>query len=307
MFQTVFSTLYQIIIPLSIPVICGAILKIFKDLDTKPLITIYLYVLSPAIILNTLTTAEISINEIYQTVTFSLLNIILLWAVAKSFGKIIKLPSSENAALTLVSTLTNSVNYGLPLVLLAFGEAGLEKASVYVVAQMIIVNTIGVYFTARSQFSITNAMKAIFSLPAIYAVLIAISLRLFDLQFPHSVKQGVSMVASAYSPIVLAILGAQMASVKINGLKREGQLAFLTGLFIRLIVSPFIALFCLYILNINGTLFLVLFILACMPVAVNAGILAERFSASSSIVSNCIVWTTLASFIILPILIVLIK
>lgn len=44
-----------------------------------------------------------------------------------------------------------------------------------------------------------------------------------------------------------------------------------------------------------------------MPVAVNAVILAEEFDASASIVSKCILWTTLGSFIVLPFLIELVR
>lgn len=93
-------------------------------------------------------------NDIYRTLAFSLLNLIFLWAIANIVGKLLKLDPSEVSGLTLISTFTNSVNYGLPLVLLAFGQLGLDKASVYVIGQMIIVNTIGVYFAARSQFSV---------------------------------------------------------------------------------------------------------------------------------------------------------
>jgi predicted permease len=44
-----------------------------------------------------------------------------------------------------------------------------------------------------------------------------------------------------------------------------------------------------------------------MPVAVNAVVLAEKFSASPKMVSKAIFWTTLASFVILPFLIVFVK
>lgn len=40
-----------------------------------------------------------------------------------------------------------------------------------------------------------------------------------------------------------------------------------------------------------------------MPVAVNAVVLAERFNASPMLLSKCILWTTLASFAILPVMI----
>lgn len=307
MIQDVLLTLYQVIVPLSLPVIVGALLGRFKNLDTKPLMTIYLYFLTPALILNTLATAEISFDDIYKTLSFSLLNLCFLWVIANILGKLLKIAPSEVSGLTLVSTFTNSVNYGLPLVLLAFGQIGLDKASVYVIGQMIIVNTVGVYFAARSQFSVKNAVKSVFSLPAIYAALLALVLRLFNLHMPVEVATGVAMVAGGYSPVVLTILGAQMVKVSSLPSERKERSTFWTGMIVRLVLAPLVACLGLTILHIDGILFSVLLILASMPVAVNAVVLAERFDASPALVSKCILWTTLASFIVLPLLIVLVK
>ncbi len=215
MIHSVLSTLVEVIVPLSIPVTAGALLGRYKNLDTKPLLTLYLYFLSPAIILDTLAKAEISLDDVYKTLAFALLNLLFLWIVAVLLGRILRLAPPEAAGLTLISTFTNSVNYGLPLVLLAFGQLGLDKASVYVIAQMVIVNTIGVYFAARSQFNVRSAVKSVFALPAIYAAILAFLLRALGLQLPHELATGVSMVAGAYSPVVLAILGAQMVKVRL--------------------------------------------------------------------------------------------
>ncbi|OXM82848.1 AEC family transporter [Paenibacillus rigui] len=307
MMQSVIATLLQVIVPLSIPVIVGALLARYKNLETKPLLTLYLYFLSPAIIFETLTTAQLSFDEVYKTFVFSLLNLVVLWAAANGLGRLLRLPATETAGLTLVSTFTNSVNYGLPLVLLAFGKLGLDKASVYVIAQMVIVNTVGVYFAARSQFSIRGAVKSVFSLPAIYAALTAMLLRALDMHFPAGVEKGIAMISQAYSPVVLAILGAQMASVKKSDFDRSIQTAFWSGMSVRLLLSPLLACLVLYVLQVQGTLFSVLLILASMPAAVNAGILAERFNASPHMVTKCILWTTLASFIVLPVLIAIVK
>ena len=214
-----------------------------------------------------------------------------------------KLSTPDLAGLTLVSTFTNSVNYGLPLVLLAFGQAGMDHATVYVVISMILMNTAGVYFAARSHFSITDAMKSVFKLPAIYAAIAAVVVQWVDFQVPEGIEKGISMVAASFSPLVLCILGAQMAIVKNDDLGKSHLKAYWSGLIIRLFLSPLIACLVLWILNIEGTQFLVLLILASMPVAVNAVVLADKFNASPNIVSRCILWTTLASFIVLPILI----
>ncbi|MFS0725629.1 AEC family transporter [Paenibacillus sp. 1P07SE] len=307
MVMTVYTTLLQVILPLMIPVLVGALLARYRQLDTKPLLVLYLYFLSPAILLDTLLTAEITLDDVYKTLGFSLLNLILLWALATGLGRMLRLPQQEQAGLTLVSTFTNSVNYGLPLVLLAFGQLGLDKASVYVIGQMVIVNTIGIYFAARSHFSVKKAVRSVFALPAIYAAIFAFAVRSTGLQLPSGLESGIAMAAAAYSPVVMVVLGVQMMNVSKVKLDPEVVKGFWAGMSARLLLSPFAALLALYILRIDGVLFSVLFILSCMPVAVNSVILAEQFKAAPTMVAKCILWSTLISFLLLPVLISLVQ
>ncbi|RUS47962.1 AEC family transporter [Cohnella sp. AR92] len=305
MLHSIVSTLLQVIVPLSIPVIVGALLRRFKNLDTKPLSVLYLYFLSPAILLETLTTATITTDDAVQTVVFCLINLVLLWLLAAALGKLLRLSASEKAGLTLISTLTNCVNYGLPLVLLAFGQLGLDKASLYVVVQIILTNTIGVFFAARSQFSIGDAVRSVFKLPSIYAAIFAFLLRAFDWTLPDGLQSGIALASGAYSPVVLAILGAQMISVgsEAKGKSSLESRTFWVGMAVRTAAAPLIAALVLWMLGIGGTTADVFFILASMPVAVNAVVLAERFDAAPKLLSRCILWTTLSSFVWLPILI----
>lgn len=304
-------TLYQVFLPISLPVIGGILLKRFRNLDSKPIATMSLYVLTPAIVFNTLLHADISLNDIGTTISFSLLSLVLLWAIAIGMSRILQLNKEEQAGLTLISTFTNCVNYGLPLVLLAFGQLGLDKASVYVIGQMIIVNTVGVFFAARSQFSVKQAGLAIFRLPAIYATLIAVILRVTDIALPTALDSGFVMLAAAYSPVALVVLGTQMisvgstsATVTANQTTQSSNRAFWAGLSIRLLVAPLLSWLLLTWLQVEGILFSVLLILTSMPTAVNAVILAGQFNAAPKLVSRCILWTTLASFILMPVLIV---
>lgn len=307
MIQSVATTLVGVILPLSIPVLCGAILSRWKNLETKHLLTIVLYVLSPGMIFHNLSTATITVDDVAKTGMFILLNIAMLWALAKVVSTSLKLPASETAGLTLIATLTNAVNYGLPLVYLAFGQSGMEKASIYVVMQMILVNTLGVYFAARSRFSAMAAVRSVFTLPAIYAAAAAIVLRATGVLVPAGIAKGIGMVAQAYSPMVLLILGAQMASVKTETLEVKANKALWSGITIRMLLSPLLATIILNLLGVDGLLRAVLIIEASMPVAVNSVILAEKFEAAPELVTRCILWTTLGSFIALPILLVLVK
>lgn len=309
MLHSFMLTLYHVFLPISLPVIAGILLKRFKNWDTKPLSTFSLYILSPALIFDTLLHAEITWTDVTSTLWFSIINLVALWLLAELLSRVFKLGASEKAGLTLVSTFTNCVNYGLPLVLLAFGQLGLDKASVYVIGQMIIVNTVGIFFAARSEFTVQKAILSVFRMPSIYAATIAILLRASDLHLPEALDGGISMIATGYAPVVLAILGAQMLRPRGS---REPWLpnvhrAFWTGLVVRLAAAPVISYLILRALQVEGTLFSVLLILSSMPTAVNAVILAEQFNASPQFVSRCILWTTVASMGILPIMIVMVS
>ena len=167
---------------------------------------------------------------------------------------------------------------------------------------MVIVNTVGVYFAARSHFTIKNAVKSVFSLPAIYAAILALLFRTFDLTLPSGIASGISIIADSYSPIVLAILGIQMTNVKTDKLERITQTAFWTGMGMRLLVAPMIALVVLKVLNIEGILHSVLLVLACMPVAVNGGILAQKFDVLRKLSRNVFFGQHLFLFFFYPLL-----
>jgi predicted permease len=307
MIGPILSTMFDVLVPLSLPVLAGFFLVRIKHIETKHILVMVLYFFTPVMVFHTLSTAEISPVEISQTLKFCALNLFFMWALAQIIGKFLKLGQSQLAGFTLVSVLTNAVNYGLPLVLLSFGALGLDKASVYVIIQILVTNTFGVYFAARSSFSLPKAVGSVFKLPAVYAAVAAVLVRGLGFSVPANIAKGFAMTAQAYSPLVLTVLGTQIAGVKNVRLVSDVQRAFIAGLFVRLALSPVMAFAALRILGIEGILFSVLLILASMPVSVNSVILAERFDASPELVSKCILWTTLASFIVLPVLIEFIR
>ncbi|OOC64351.1 AEC family transporter [Paenibacillus ihbetae] len=304
MISSFLTTLVGVFLPISLPVIGGALLKRFKGLETKALSALSLYVMSPALIFETLANASITSGEVNVTIIFCLLNVIVLWLLSSLAGKMLGLPQTERSGLALTTIFTNSVNYGLPLVLLAFGQAGLDKASVYVIVQIIIMNTLGVYLAARSHFSAAKAVKSVFTLPSVYAAMLAVLMRVTGFELPQGLDTGISMLSAAYAPLALVILGAQMVGVRDSDAALSvSRIGFWSGMGMRMLVAPLVAWGLLAALSIKGTLFAVILILSAMPAAVNAVILAEEYDAAPKLVSRCILWTTLASFILLPLLI----
>ena len=88
-----------------VAVIGGALLKRFKGIETKGLSALSLYVLSPALIFETLEKASITSNEVTVTVAFCLLNVIALWALSALAGKMLGLSQTEKSGLALTTIL----------------------------------------------------------------------------------------------------------------------------------------------------------------------------------------------------------
>jgi len=303
MIKAVFYTLGQVIVPIAIPVMAGWLLRKKFGLDTGPLMTITLYVLVPALVFDALMKAELNPGMIGSTLAFCTLNILLMWLIAYLWSRLLRLSAPDRAGLGLIATTTNSVNYGIPLILMAFGQTGMDFAAVYVIIGMILMNTVSVYIAARSHFSVRDAILSVFKLPAVYAAALAGVLKLLDVQVPAGLASGISMLATALPPLVLMVLGSQMAGVRKGDTDGGSRKTFWSGLAIRMLVAPAVAAPILWALGIKGIQFMVLLILASMPVAVNAVILAEKFDASPKVLAKCILWTTLASFIVLPLVI----
>ena len=62
MIQSVFNTLAQVIVPLSIPVVAGALLVRLKGLETSYLLMLALYFLLPCVVFDTMFNARLSLG-----------------------------------------------------------------------------------------------------------------------------------------------------------------------------------------------------------------------------------------------------
>ncbi|WP_442789520.1 hypothetical protein [Paenibacillus sp. CAA11] len=80
-------TIYKVFLPISLPVVGGALLKRFKNVDNRPLSALSLYVLSPALIFETLLKARIEAEDVMQTVLFCLCNLVVMWGIAVAAGR----------------------------------------------------------------------------------------------------------------------------------------------------------------------------------------------------------------------------
>src|SRR5207244_9739893 len=98
---------------------------------------------------------------------------ILVTAVMGLIGRVAAMPLGLNrvelSAFLLVVMFSNGGNYGLPVVLFAFGNEALSIGTVYFVVSAVLTYTIGVFLAATGKRTVWQAMAGLTKIPAIYS------------------------------------------------------------------------------------------------------------------------------------------
>ncbi|AIE60019.1 membrane transport protein [Bacillus methanolicus MGA3] len=141
----------------------------------------------------------------------------------------------------MASAFMNNGNYGTPLILFAFGEAGMKYAVIIMVIQQLLMCTVGVYYAAKGaseSASIKTAINEVIKVPIVYGALLGIIFHLFHVRLGETLMDAVSMVGNAAIPTIMIILGMQLAKISVKTLSK-GPLTL--SLVIKLLLSPAIA------------------------------------------------------------------
>lgn len=292
--------LASVSLPILFVCLLGYLFQKYRNPDSKSFADVSLYILAPCLVIYALTTTDHQLGTILEIVYFTGLHTVFCWGASIVIGRLNRLASPAQRALDLTSIFSNSNNYGLPLLLLAFGSAGFALGVTYVVGQIILVNTLGLYLASRSTFQPKQALRQIVKVPLIYAVLAGLILFVTNTRLPDSLGHTLKLLGDGYAGIVLLILGFQLQKAKwSNMLRKEVIIATL----LRTFLVPVLAIIVLKILSIQGTLAAVLLVQSGMPAAINCVVLAEKYGGDQEAVALTVAASTLVSFLWLPFLI----
>ena len=168
------------------------------------------------------------------------------------------------------------------------------------------VNRVSLYLLSLAL--ILSSLVQLLRMPQIYAVLAALAFRLGGVRLDpmgdgilNDVFRGVDLVADAAVPLLLIILGLQLAE---TGRISEGPKVAL-GTALRLGLSVPLAVGLSYLLNLDELSTKLAIMLSSMPTDVNVTILAIEFNVRPRFVSSVVVVSTAASVFTLTLILVL--
>jgi predicted permease len=298
-----FNVFFQNILPIFLVASIGYGLRKRLGLDKKTLSSLSFYAFSPALVFTTLVNSGLPGWELLQLGVFAVAVTLMMAMVAFMAGKLMRLPRIDIVALILVVMIVNSGNYGLTLNQLRFGEEGLARASIYFGISTILVFTLGVFIASMGQASWQDSLRRLVRLPAPYAVLLALIVYSLSIPIPSPLMRSIEIAAAGAIPVMLVVLGMQIADLK--SITRV-RLAIPASM-IRLLIGPVVAVLVAGFIGLQGLSRATSIIEASMPTAVITTILATEFDVRPGLVTSTVVLSTLLSAITLPLVITLLS
>ena len=279
------------ILPVFVVAGVGFVLARYLQANVKTLAHIVFYALVPCLVFKLLVTSNIVGPQFGRMAVMAVLVAAAMGLIARLVAVPLRLSRPELSAFLLVVMFSNGGNYGLPVVLFAFGPEALSYGTVYFVMSSLMTYTVGVFLAATGRRGVHRALAGVLRVPAIYGVAMAGVVIAAGLRLPLVVMRPISLLSDAALPMMLLVLGMQLE----RATSPERPRVVLVAVGLSLMVAPLVALGLAWALGLTGTARQAGVVLASMPVAVVTTILALEFDASPAFVTSAVFLSTLLS------------
>ena len=287
------------LLPILLASAAGYVLSRLIDINPRSLSQIIFYIFSPCLIFTLLTKNKLEGSEVLRIMLFAASTVLLVGALAWIGGRIFKFERRVLSAVMLTSMFMNAGNYGLPLVLFAFGDMALGYASLTFVTSAILTYSLGVVIASSGSTSVWRALLNLVKVPTIYALILALVIMSTGWTLPLPLDRTVTLLGNASIPAMLVLMGIQFKNVIWKG--QVGPMALASVL--RLAAAPAIALALCPVFGITGLAYQAGVTELAMPSAVLNTVLATEFDVEPSLVTATVFVTTLLSpFTLTPLL-----
>ncbi len=271
--------------------------------ELRTLTRLTFYILSPCLVFVSLVESNIAGGEIAQIALFVVAITLAMGALATLSARALRLTPRQTAGFVLAVTFVNAGNYGLGVNRLAFGPEVESRAVIYFVVSSVLVYTGGVLIAKGFGGGWRGAVKQLLALPHIYALGVALLVRTMQWTVPQPILDGLRFPAQAAIPLMLVLLGAQLANATVGQYWRPA----VVGSGLSLFAAPLVAFGLASLFNLGILTRQAAVLEASMPAAVVNTLIATEFDAEPQLVTSTVLLSTLISPISLSVIISLLK
>jgi malate permease and related proteins len=297
---TIFAS---VVLPVFLVAGMGYLLERWLHPPIAPLNQTVLFILMPAFIFTSLLEADFRGGEPLRIAAFALLLAVVMLLIAIVIARLARLDRLSASALMLTAAFPNLGNYGLSVVLLAYGQPGLVAGTLLLAVQMLYGLTLAVVIASSGHAPIGRALADVFRQPVMYAVIAALVLNLAEIAPPQFLLSALTLPSQAAIPVMLLVLGMNIAGT--SRIEAPGLVSL--AVVLRLIVGTVVGWLLAVALGIEGVARDVMIVGAAMPTAVFTILTATQFDARPRFVSDVVVAGTLASIVTVTVVLALLS
>jgi len=291
----------NVLFPILVLIAIGYVMTRNGYLNAEMISRLTFWILSPALIFSVLYENDVHLHLFLDFGLFVIVSTFVFWGISLLLGKLWRLEPATTAAFSLAVVFGNAGNYGLPLLLFAYGDAGFELGVVYLSTSVLLLSTLGIIIATWGKQLSWEPVLSVFKTPMLYAVILALGARSLGFEIPEFILRPIDLIGDAAIPMMLILLGAQLVGVEIG--KRIKLIT--TATLLRLAVAPVAGLGLAILLGLRGLEQSVAVLEFSMPTAVNALVIASYYNRDPRLVSSVVMTTTALSVITLTILLLI--
>jgi predicted permease len=292
------------LLPVFIIIGAGALLGVTLNPDVKAISRTPFYTLTPCLIFSGLTNTPLSGDEVQQVALFAVLATMLTAAVAWGIATALGWRHIRRRAVVLPVLVINTGNFGLSVVLFAFGQDAQARAMIYFVTTAVMASSLGVALAAGGK-SWRQVLTNLLRIPLLYAAVLALIVGSFErIQVPELLMGPIELMGRAAVPMMLLILGLQLVRSTQALRGQMGSIALASAM--RLLIAPLIAVPVAWVTGVDGTTFQACMLEAGMPSGVTSTVLSLEYDLEPELVTGTVFLSTLCSAVTLTVLILVI-
>lgn len=289
--------LLNILLPTFTAIFVGFLIGKFSKINMAGIIDLIFYVGVPALGFTSMMDKKIVLadaSKVWASAIIIMLGCgLVAWTIFRMSGK-------KHSGMFISVMMMNTVNIPFPILSQLFGKDGLSGAILFYIPNVIILYSLGIIILSRKNWK--NGLKEMAKVPAIYASVLGLAFNLLSVPVPAVILTQMNFIGTMTVPLVLITLGAKLAVVKIKSLPTT---FIASG--IRLGVGLGLGFAAVAIFHLTGVLRSVVIFDSAMPAAVNTSLLAIKYDSEPDLVSSVVFVTTIASLVMIPFLILIIK
>ena len=281
----------------------------FDDKSRGLLAKLVTQVALPCYMLYTITqrfTAE-DLLKMLPALRFPALSMVILLGIATGVARIFAVRQDRRGLFISMFFNSNTIFVGLPINQALFGDASIPYVLIYYMCNTTFFWTLGTYLIQRdgegeAQFDLKTSLKKVFS-PPLMGFLLGLVLVMLQIKLPAFLASDLQYLGNLTTPLSMIFIGLSVSHVGVKQLVLgKDQLLILLG---RFLVAPLLMASIVYWIPLPNLMKQVFIIQSAMPVMTNAPVVARLYGADSNYASVMVTETTLATMVVIPILMLL--